>query len=160
MQKQIANAIPTWAKALERFSGVDTSERIALQKCISICGANQGLSEAKLHGELYISFTQSSDNPREHVRCESCRFNPSTEMQALEAYLNRDDMAHINALAIFPTMVMSRTRLRPYLSESAPIWGATKNCSVLVSSLSDQSVVIYNEHSREDRSHKSACYDC
>ena len=30
MQKQIANAIPTWARALERFAGVVTSERIAL----------------------------------------------------------------------------------------------------------------------------------
>jgi hypothetical protein len=30
MQKQIANAIPTWARALDRFLGVEMSERMAL----------------------------------------------------------------------------------------------------------------------------------
>lgn len=38
MQKHIANAMPTWARALDLFSGVVTSERIALQSRLSISG--------------------------------------------------------------------------------------------------------------------------
>lgn len=33
IQKQMAKAIPTWAKALERFVGVVTSDKMAMASC-------------------------------------------------------------------------------------------------------------------------------
>lgn len=33
---------------------------------------------------------------------------------------------------MFPIIVIRRTRFRPYLSDSAPILGDTKNCRVLI----------------------------
>lgn len=38
---------------------------------------------------------------------------------------------YTTALAILPIIVNNKMRLRPYLSDNAPIWGETMNCSVL-----------------------------
>ena len=83
------------------------------------------------HCELYIAFAQASNDTRQYVWCKCCRLNPSVVMKLLKPNFHYDELTYINALAILPTIVISRIRLRPYLSESAPIWGETKNCSVL-----------------------------
>lgn len=63
---------------------------------------------------------------------------------------------YISADAIFPIIVMRRTRLRPYLSESAPILGETKNCSVLHSpEVSPSALIDMDRDIREYRAHKT-----
>ena len=71
MQKQIAKAIPTCARALDRLAAVVTSERMALNT------KDQGEPGAKvtsqsLHGELNVAFAQTSDNTGQKVGRKGC----------------------------------------------------------------------------------------
>lgn len=55
MQKHMANAIPTCARALERLAGVVTSDRMAL------IAKNESQRQSMLvgysHGQLHVSLT-------------------------------------------------------------------------------------------------------
>ena len=61
IMKQIAKAMPTWARALDRFAGVVISEMIALwpQNFVRISVVN---NNNNAHCELNVSFAQSSNS--------------------------------------------------------------------------------------------------
>ena len=70
MQKQMAKAIPTWARALDRFAAVVTSERMALWNLHGRVVSHESVYIGRmraLHGELDVAFAQTSDDPGEKV---------------------------------------------------------------------------------------------
>lgn len=75
MQKHTANAIPTCASALDRVSGEVTSERMALG--IRSVKALKRKWDSNTHGKLHVSFTESTNNAREHIRSKSRGLDPS-----------------------------------------------------------------------------------
>ena len=74
MQKQIAKAMPTWARALERVSRDVTSDRIALRMKYEHLAIEEFTSN--VHRQLDVSLTQATNNARKHVRCKRCTLNP------------------------------------------------------------------------------------
>lgn len=73
MQKQMAKAMPTWARAFARLAGVVTSERIAL---LELSVTDHGRVEYDVHRQLDIALTQPPNDTRKHVRRESGALYP------------------------------------------------------------------------------------
>ena len=75
MMKQIAKAIPTCARALERFSSVVMSERIALVILQwKICRYLEG----DAHCELHVSFAQTAYDARQHICSKGGALHPAS----------------------------------------------------------------------------------
>jgi len=63
-------------------------------------------------------------------------------------------VTYMTAERIFPIIVMRRMRFRPYLSESAPILGDTKNWSVLKGCYVP-SILRWADNARKDGAHET-----
>lgn len=65
--------------------------------------------------------------------------------------------SHTIADRMLPAIVSSRMFLRPYLSESAPMRGDTRNCRVLMSRLVNNARVVHGQDARKEGAHQTAC---
>lgn len=160
MQKQMANAIPTCARALDRLAEVVTSERMALNRNAVHREQRRsfGSHSKSLHGNLNVAFAQTSNHAGKNVGRECGRLHPPASCVRLEPEALLSKFTYTSADTMFPIIVQSRTRFLPYLSDRAPMRGETKNCSVLGSPVQSRlpcQCLLGN--SREYRAHEATC---